>query len=126
MAEPSWEFPEAWLLISAAGFGRRGCDLSHLIGTADAYNHDIPTEPMIERSIGRLAASGLMSASDDLRVRITGEGRSLVKQAKGGMFERAPRLLALLNDGVAMREGTWPLPPGAWQEAYDHFRHRMS
>ena len=47
-------------MIAASGFGRRGCDVSHLIGTADAYNHDIPTEAMIERSIG------LMTTTDDL------------------------------------------------------------
>ena len=98
-------------MIAASGFGRRGCDVSHLIGTADAYNHDIPTEAMIERSIG------LMTTTDDL-VALTTEGRRLAKQAEGGMFERSPNMLRLLRTRPVV-EGRWSLPPGAWQGAYD-------
>ena len=112
-------------MVSAAGCGRRGCDLSRLIGTADAYNHDIPTEDVIERSIGRLVASGLMTASHDLRVRLTREGRKTARKAKGGMFERAPHLLDLLQ-AHPLTEGHWPLPPGAWQTAYDAYVRRMA
>ena len=124
MAGSGWQFPDAWLMISAAGYGRRGCDLSHLIGTADAYNHDIPTEVAVERSVGCLVASGFMVASG-LRVALTADGRKLAKRAKGGMFERVPRLLELL-DGHSRQEGVWDLPPGAWQRAYDEYRARMA
>jgi len=101
----------------------RGCDLSRLIGTADAYNHDIPTEEIIERSVGRLVASGLI-ASEDLRVRLSADGRTLAKQAKGGMFDRAPNLLQLLASRPLV-EGRWLLPTRAWQNAYDRYRARM-
>jgi hypothetical protein len=110
-------------MIAASGYGRRGCDLSHLIGAADAYNHDIPTEEMIERSVGRLIASQLMAASDNLRVRLTAEGRSLAKQAKGGLFERAPTLLRLLRSRPLI-EGRWELPTGAWRDAYEQYVQR--
>lgn len=124
MTTPGWDFPDAWLMISAAGFVRRGCDLSHLIGTADAYNHDIPSQAQVERSIGRLVASGLATTSD-LRVRLSKQGRALAKQAHGGMFERAPNLLLLLSRWP-LREGRWALPQGAWQAAYDQYRSRMA
>jgi hypothetical protein len=51
--------PGAWLMIAGSGHGRRGCDLTGLIAGADASNHDIPTEDVLRRSIGRLIESGL-------------------------------------------------------------------
>lgn len=111
-------------MIAASGAGRRGCELTWLIATADAYNHDIPTEFTVERSIGRLVASGLAETSD-LRVGLTRDGRRFAKQARGRMFERAPKLLQLLQ-AVPLSEGHWQLPTGAWQQAYDNYRQRMA
>jgi hypothetical protein len=116
-----WELSDAWLLLAAAHGGRRGRDLSRLIAVADAYNHDIPTEQVIERSVGRLIASGLARGSEGLRVRLTSDGQQLVKRVKRlGMFEQVPALQLLLGSKPLI-EGRWPLPPGAWQSAYDRY-----
>jgi hypothetical protein len=123
VTDEAWSFSDAWLMIAAFGFGRRGCDLSQLIASADAYNHDIPTEAIVCGSIGRLRASGLMSVTD-LHVRLTDDGRALAKRATGGMFERSPHLLRLLAEWP-LSEGAWDeLPQGAWQDAYDEYRAR--
>jgi hypothetical protein len=123
VTDEAWSFEDAWLLIAASDFGRRGCDLSQLIASADAYNHDIPTEEVVRRSIGRLRASGLMSVAG-LQLHLTGDGRALAKRATGGMFERGPHLLRLL-DAWPFRDGCWDdLPQGAWQDSYDEYRGR--
>ena len=116
-----WEFSDAWLLLAASSGGRRGQDLTGLIAVADALNHEIPTEQVIEHSMGRLIASGLATASDDFRVAVTPEGMALVKQVNRlGVFERAPALCLLLGSRPLMEE-RWPLPTGAWQNAYDRY-----
>ena len=111
-------------MIAASRHGRRGCDLAELIASADAYNHDIPTEAIVRRSVGRLVASGLLTIADK-RMRLSRDGRALARQAKGGMFERAPSLLRLLQRHP-LREGEWDLPSGAWQEAYERYRTKMA
>jgi hypothetical protein len=60
---PAWGFIEAWLLLSIDDHGRRGCNLSQMIGTADGRNHDIPTEQATATALGRLEASGLIDSS---------------------------------------------------------------
>src|SRR4051812_22878951 len=100
--------PGAWLMIAGSGHGRRGCDLTGLIAGADASNHDIPTEDV-------LGAASVASSSRGY------DGLRPAQQAKGGMFERAPSLLRLL-EGRPLREADWDLPPGAWQAAYDRYR----
>lgn len=123
MTAAAWDFADAWLMVAASGSGRRGYDLSQLIVSADAHNHDIPTEEVVRRSEGRLSSSGLMAVADG-RVRLTDEGGRLAKCATGGMFERAPLLLNLLRDRP-LAEGQWDeLSPGAWQDTYDQYRAR--
>lgn len=124
MTASTWEFADAWLMVAASDFGKKGCDLSELIGRADAYNHDIPPEAMVERSVGRLVASGLMSVSDG-RFRLTEDGLVVARQAGGGMFERAPALLRLLANHPLV-EGEWHLPPGSWRASFEQYRKAMS
>lgn len=52
----AWEFPDAWLLVAASDSGKKGCDLPDLLARADAYNHDVPPQEMVEKSVGRLVA----------------------------------------------------------------------
>lgn len=120
--QSQWSFSDAWVLAAAAVSGRRWCDLSNLIASADALNHDIPTEEVIEHSVGRLTASGLMETSG-LRVRLTRAGKRLVSKRRRALFKQAQSVLALLGQQT-LTDGHWDLPSGAWEEAYEAYWQR--
>lgn len=118
-----WSLTDAWLLTSVAGYGRRGCTLTNLIGTADARAHDVAAEAQAATSLGRLIASGLVLVHNG-RFRATDTGRSLYKQRSGGWFEEPGSVLQLLT-AVPLVEATWEFAPGEYTAAYDAYSRRM-
>ena len=64
-----WTGPDAWILASVTP-SRRGFDLSRVIGTADAFNHDIPSRDQLASSLGALIDAGLVEVADK-RFRLT-------------------------------------------------------
>lgn len=118
-----WSFTDAWLLTSASGYGRRGCTLTNLIGTADARNHDVATEADAAKSLGRLIASDLLVVKNG-KFCATDTGRSLYKRRSGGWFEESGSVLQLLSE-VPLVEGTWEFAPGEYMAAYEEYSRRM-
>lgn len=59
----------------------RGADLSHVIGNADAINHDIVSRADLADSFGKLTSAGLVRLEE--RIRLTRSGRALVRRAAG-------------------------------------------
>ncbi len=118
-----WSFTDAWLLTSVGGYGRRGCTLTNLIGTADARNHDVATEAQSATSLGRLIASDLLVVKNG-RFRVTDTGQSLYKQRSGGWFEESGSVLQLLS-AIPLVEGTWEFAPGEYMAAYEVYSSRM-
>lgn len=57
-SDPGWGFTEAWLLLSIGDHGKRGCTLSTMLGSADARNHDVPTEDAAARALVVLKRRG--------------------------------------------------------------------
>ena len=122
-SDPGWGFTEAWLLLSIGDHGRPGCTLSTMLGSADARNHDIPTEDAAARALGRLEASGLITSTGG-SFSVTKLGRQIRKQRSGGFFEEATSLLPLLAQ-VPCRDGEHRFEPGEFRAAYEAYARRM-
>jgi len=113
---PAWGFIEAWLLLSIGDHGRRGCTLSRMIASADARNHDIPSEEAAAVALGRLESSGLV-VTDGGRLVSTEQGRQIRKKRSGGWWEESSSLLPFLAE-VPCREGRHYFEPGEYESAY--------
>ncbi|CAN7266767.1 hypothetical protein [Knoellia sp. LjRoot47] len=112
-----WTSSDAWILASIAA-SRRGSTLSHVIGTADAFNHDIPSRDQLASSIGALIGAGLVDSVDE-RLRLTREGQRIRKTWRGGAFEWGEMLPHLQR---TPRSGqVYPLSGEEWQRAYDEY-----
>jgi len=122
VAAGTWTTRDAWLLLSIGDHGRRGCRLSRIIGSADARNHDIPTESECASIIGTLIASGLVEVKDD-RYRVTPTGKKVVKLASGEFFLQSHTLLPHLAENRRV-EGKVNFADGDFDEAYQAYRHR--
>jgi hypothetical protein len=114
---PAWGFIEAWLLLSIDDHGRRGCNLSQMIGTADGRNHDIPTEQATATALGRLEASGLIDSSART-FKVSKEGHKIVKRRSGEFFGQASSLLPMLTQ-IPCRDGLHHFEPGEFNAAYE-------
>ena len=121
-AAGTWTTRDAWLLLSIGDHGRHGCRLSRVIGSADARNHDIPTESECASIIGTLIASGLVEVKDDY-FRVTPTGRKIVKLASGEFFLQSRTLLPPLAENRRV-EGQVHFADGEFDEAYQAYRHR--
>ena len=119
-AAPAWGFTEAWLLLSIGD--QRSCTLTQMIGTADARNHDIPTELATALALGRLEASGLIGTSEK-KIMATKEGRKIVKRRSGEFFQQASSLLPLLAE-VPCRDDLHRFAPGEFHAAYEAYARR--
>lgn len=85
-----WSFKDAWLLTALGQFGRAGCELTELLGAADALNHDVPSSQDLERGLGRLIASGLASAHDQ-RLMIAPAGGTCIAVGEAACSSRHDR-----------------------------------
>lgn len=121
-AAGTWTTRDAWLLLSIGDHGRHGCGLSSVLGSADARNHDIPTESECASIIGTLIASGLVDVNDD-HYRVTPTGRKIVKFASGEFFLQSRTLLPPLAENRRV-EGKVDFADGEFDEAYRAYRHR--
>jgi len=119
-----WSFTDAWLLTAAAGFGRRGCSLSDLLGAADAINHDVPRADQASISLGRLSASGLLTVADG-RFCATLQARDLYKRRARPMFEQSASMLELLRE-VELIEDEWRFEPAEFDDAFETYRKRVA
>lgn len=119
-----WAFTDAWLLAAAAGFGRRGCSLSELLGAADAMNHDTPRADQASISLGRLCASGLITRAHG-RICATRQARDLYKRRARGLFEQSASVLELLRE-VELIEGEWNFGPEEFDDALEIRRKRVA
>jgi hypothetical protein len=117
-----WTFSDAWLLTAIGKFGRRGCSLSEMIGSADALNHDIPTETQAAESLGRLLAANLVVVRSG-RYRVSASGRAIYKRRQGGMFQLSGSVLAVLVS-VPCADGKLEFAPGEFRAAYDEYARR--
>lgn len=93
-----------------------------MIGTADARNHDIPTEEATAIALGRLEAAGLIEFSAK-RLTVTKEGRRIVKQRSGDFLGQASSLIPLLAE-VPCRDVLHRFEPGQFDSAYDAYAKR--
>lgn len=116
----AWEFADAWI-FAAIGYRTRHDELSGLLGSADHYNHSIPTQAEVSQAIGRLTASDLVRV-DGRNWRPTAEGRSLLDRAQGGGYFYVRSLLATMS-GTPVVEGRWTVPPGALDRGYRRYTH---
>lgn len=112
-----WTSPDAWILASIAD-SRRGSTLSHVIGTADAFNHDIPSRDQLASSVGALVDAGLVDVADG-RFRLTRDGKRIRKAWRGGAFEWGQMLPHLEPIPRGSRE--YPLTSEEWKRAYDEY-----
>jgi hypothetical protein len=112
-----WTSPDAWILASITS-RRRGSTLRGVIGTADAFNHDIPSRGQLASSIGALIDAGLVEVADG-RFRLTRDGRRIRKHWRGGAFEWGQMLPHLEPLPRSNREH--PLSAEDWQRAYDEY-----
>lgn len=97
-----WTWKDAWMLCSAPRW--RGADLSHVIGNADAINHDIVSRADLADSFGKLTSAGLVRLEE--HIRLTRSGRALVRRAAGRTVHEHLR-------GVEKELSTLD-PPTAW------------
>jgi hypothetical protein len=105
----TWSFSDAWVMTAVAISSEHGCDLSELIGAADACNHAILTDEELARGIGRLVASGLLSHDED-RFQLSDAGRDLASRRKGGLIGQLTSMQKLLARHP-MTEGRWNVAP---------------
>jgi hypothetical protein len=117
----TWTTRDAWLLL-AIGDHRRGSTLSRVIGSADAREHDIPTESECASIIGTLIASGLVEVKAN-RYRVTPTGRRVVKSASGEWFLQPSNLLPHLAENRRVK-GVVNFADGEFKEAYQAYSHR--
>jgi hypothetical protein len=113
-----WEFNDA-LLLTALGPSSRGRDLSELIGSVDAMNHDVLPVDQAARAVGRLLASGLVERMEE-RFRLTDAGKQIYAQRRGGMFEQAGAVLRALRE-VALVEGEHAFTAQQYATAYETY-----
>ncbi|GAB3763067.1 hypothetical protein FB382_001311 [Nocardioides ginsengisegetis] len=112
-----WTSPDAWILASITT-SRRGSTLSRVIGTADAFNHGIPSRDQLASSFGALIDAGLVDVTDG-RFRLTRNGKRIRKTWRGGAFEWGQVLPRLEPIPRSSRE--YPLTSEEWQRAYDEY-----
>ena len=123
MTPEGWDQTDAWIL-AAIGGGTRHDELSLLVGAADHYAHDIPSAADLSGSVGRLLASGLLSATDHTW-EPTPAGRALWDRSTGSGYDRVVSLLSVLA-AVPLVEGRWDVPPGALDRAYRRYTHPVT
>jgi hypothetical protein len=116
-----WQFSDAWFATAVAWCGGR--DLSHVIGAADALNHDILTRHDIQQAVGRLVGSGVLAVRGD-RFMLTESGEALLKQRRGRAIEQAESVLDLLMT-VPLRDAGWALTEEEWRSAYEAYVQRI-
>jgi hypothetical protein len=112
-----WTSADAWILASISP-SRRGFTLSRVIGTADAFNHDIPSRDQLASSLGALIDARLIELTDG-GFRLTRDGKRIRKTLRGGAFEWGQMLPHLKPIPRSSRE--YPLTSGEWQAAYDEY-----
>ena len=112
-----WAIPDAWILASITP-SRRGFTLCGVIGTADAFNHDIPSRDQLASSIGALIEAGLVEVANG-RFRLTRDGKRIRKTWRGGAFEWGQMLPHLKPLPRSNRE--YPLTSEEWKRAYDEY-----
>ena len=117
-SEPSWEFSDAWI-FAAIGSGRRGTNLRGVIGSADHYNHAIPTLEELRQALGRLTASGLVSSDGD-KFTATAAGRRVWKRSRGDVYTRVTTLLEALTE-QPLTDGRWDVSNDAVTEAHAEY-----
>ena len=112
-----WTSPDAWVLASITP-SRRGFTLKSVIGTADAFNHDIPSREQLAASLGALIDAGLVEVTNG-RFRLTREGKRIRKTWRGGAFEWGQMLPHL--EAIPRSSREYPLTGEEWQRAYDEY-----
>lgn len=112
-----WTGSDAWIVASVTP-SRRGFDLSRVIGTADAFNHDIPSRDQLASSLGALIDAGLVEVADG-RFRLTRHGKRIRKTWRAGAFEWNQMLPHLTPIPRSSHE--YPLTSEEWQSAYDEY-----
>lgn len=112
-----WSNPDAWILASITA-SRRGSTLSRVIGTADAFNHDIPGRDQLASSIGALIDAGLVDVNNG-RFRLTRNGKRIRRTWRGGAFDWSQMLPHL--ERIPRSSRAYPLRSEEWQRAYDEY-----
>ncbi|NHT19431.1 hypothetical protein [Cellulomonas sp. IC4_254] len=118
MTAECWDLTDAWI-FTAVGEGTRHDDLSALVGAADHYAHDVPSEADLSRSVGRLLASGLLTETARAW-QPTAAGRALWEGSTGAGYGRVVSVHEQLVS-VPLVEGRREIAPGALDRA--HHRH---
>jgi hypothetical protein len=121
-AASAWTTRDAWLLLAIGDHRKRACSLSDLIGSADARDHDVPTESECACIIGTLIASGLVEVAKD-RYRVTPTGQKIVRSASGELFLQSRRLLPALAE-IPRVAGEFIFRDGEFAEAFRAYRRR--
>jgi hypothetical protein len=122
MVDVRWT--DAWILAAIQWAG--GGDLSHVIGAADAINHQIPMIDEVEHAVGLLVSAGLVKLSND-RFQPTREGEQLFQQADtADIFTTLNRIHAALRKVPVAKENAseWRIEPETFRSAYEEYMNR--
>jgi len=120
-SDPKWEFSDAWIL-AAVGQNRRGTDFEYRLRSADHYNHAIPTVEELSQGLGRLIASGLVSASEG-RFASTAAARRVWSNSRGDVYTRVVTLLEAMQR-EPLTEGAWPVSQSSITDALEDSNSR--
>ncbi|HEX6873992.1 MAG TPA: hypothetical protein VF163_23065 [Micromonosporaceae bacterium] len=111
-----WVWSDAWVLAAIMmTAGDEGAALSRVVAAADAINHAILMAEEVEPAVRRLLGVGLIAVLDR-RYHLTGAGRILAEQCRGGMLDLVDDLLGRLAL-IPVREQVWSLEPGELDQA---------
>ena len=120
--EGEWQFNDAWYLVALGR--RRDQDLSELIGSADALNHDVLPALAAAATLGRLLASGLAERRGE-RFRLSAAGERIYERRRGGVFEEAASVLTHLRE-VELVDGEAPFAAERYDAACEEHRQRVA
>lgn len=137
MADPGWEWSDAWIFVSVViggGAGRHlrspttrrpeGVALAEVLATADHLNQAIPTREDVEVAARRLAGAGLITVTDGF-FGLTPAGETLWRtRPRTGLATAVDTIHAALNR--AHRPGTspWTLPDDDYAAAVREYTVR--
>jgi hypothetical protein len=110
----TWDETDVWVLRAVA---LGAVDLCALVGNADYLGHAILLPEEVERTVGRLAASGLLTVTDGPGFALTLTGRAVTTPR--GVAQVAQRL-----GRVPSREGTFGLDRTEFRKAIDRYLRR--